>query len=117
MLLAVKGTDGYPHALRGPQAADCFSQMMQQVALAFKSGKWKERIMCGLVTVTEWNLFVIKPICISSSQTFFRISECYRYLPRIPERTLSFPPESDLVSLKELIAFLMCFLESFGPDS
>ena len=57
VLIEVKGTCTYPYRLI--EGARPMSQLLQQVALARLSGQWKNKVLAGLATHDEWNLFVI----------------------------------------------------------
>jgi hypothetical protein len=57
VLIEVKGTCAYPYRLI--EGARPMSQLLQQVALARLSGQWKNKVLAGLATHDEWNLFVI----------------------------------------------------------
>jgi hypothetical protein len=80
MLLVMHEPETYPYGLRSThaRAQPSLSGMLQQVAMSYKSCQWKDKIMCGLVTNTEWNFFEVKPVEVSSI-TCLEITECYRH--------------------------------------
>ena len=112
VLLEVKGSSSYSYQLHGSEVTRHVSQMLQQVALAYENGRWLGRIMCGLVTATEWNLFEVRPIQLPSGDYLDIIARYNIVLPVFSPRTVPFPSIPWSNSLKRLIAFIMDFLES-----
>lgn len=59
IILEVKRSHGYSENF-GESFVLPFSHVIQQVALALKSGKWEKEIICGIATRKVWFLFRVR---------------------------------------------------------
>ena len=87
------------------------------MALAYANHKWSKFILCGLITASEWNLFLVEACCVPSlSGQDLRITDCFRhYLPIGMEvDSPRYNPEDFQEQLENLIGFLMKWLKKLG---
>ena len=95
ILIEVEGTKKYPSRLVNGELM--MSQLLQQVALARVSGFWQGFLLAGVVTRSEWNLFVLLD-CTSGDRNDLRLKVIKFYSVNIVQETCEYFI-SDLVSL------------------
>lgn len=60
VLLELKGTHVFPYKFTAKAAEPAFSQLFQEVALAWHSQMWQGELLCGLATLDFWYLLKVR---------------------------------------------------------
>ena len=79
VLLELKGTHVFPYMFAAKAAEAAFSQLLQEVALAWHSKLWQGDLLCGLATLDCWYLFKVKSSSVNGKlQLELQANSCYK---------------------------------------